>query len=76
MIHVALTVSAGTSWYPESTFQVLIQLESQGQERRQLRVLTHSWQERHFSNLLLDQLLVLSASHPPRDGARWLTAVF
>lgn len=36
------TVSAGTSQYTESTFQLLIQLESQGQECRQFHVLTDS----------------------------------
>lgn len=69
-------VSAGTSQYPVSAFQLLIQLESQGQEC--VNSMDSATHDRNVISVtfLLDQLLVLSTSHLPIDEARYLTSVF
>lgn len=69
-------VSAGTSQYTVSAFQLLIQLESQGQEC--VNSLDSSTHDRNVISVtfLLVQLLVPSTSHLPTDEVIYLTSVF
>lgn len=73
MIHV---VSAGTPQYTVSAFQLLIQLESQGQAC--VNSMDSPTHDRNVISVtfLLDQLLVLSTSHLPIDEAKYYTPVF